>query len=53
MNIRIRAVILSTEGIINVKDSKPYNIVSADYGEHVVRVDASGRGFEIYTFTFG
>ena len=43
MNIRIRAVILSTEGIINVKDSKLYNIVSADYGEHVVRVEVSGR----------
>ncbi|MBI3035080.1 thioredoxin family protein [Candidatus Woesearchaeota archaeon] len=38
----------------NISEFKLYNIVSGKgYGEHVIQIDAIGKGFKIYTFTFG
>ncbi|MBI2657957.1 thioredoxin family protein [Candidatus Woesearchaeota archaeon] len=42
------------KSIANVNEFRLYNLVSGeDYREHVIQIDAIGRGFKIYTFTFG
>ena len=44
----------NNKSISNVNEFKLYNLVSGqDYGEHIIQIDALGRGFKIYTFTFG
>jgi hypothetical protein len=31
-----------------------YNLVTnKEYGEHTIEIDVKGKGFQIYTFTFG
>ncbi len=40
--------------IANITDYKLYNIVTGnDYGQHTVRIDVTGKGFKLFTFTFG
>ena len=42
------------KSISNIQDFKLYNLAVADrYGEHVIIIDVAGKGFKIYTFTFG
>lgn len=42
------------KGISDVREFKLYNLVSGqDYEEHIIQIDAIGKGFKIYTFTFG
>lgn len=39
---------------VEVKDRKLYNLVSApDYSQKLLVIEVKGRGFELYTFTFG
>jgi hypothetical protein len=41
-------------GKIVVDKQRLYNLVTnGDYGEHTIKIDVRGNGFEIYTFTFG
>lgn len=38
----------------NINEFKLYNLVlGKDYGEHAIQIDVIGKGFKIYTFTFG
>lgn len=38
----------------DVKEFKLYNLISGqDYEEHIIQIDAIGKGFKVYTFTFG
>jgi thiol-disulfide isomerase/thioredoxin len=47
-------IIQDGKGIAAINEFKLYNLVSEqDYGEHIIQIDAIGRGFKIYTFTFG
>ena len=40
--------------IVDINEYKLYNIASAeDYGTHTVELQVAGKGFKIYTFTFG
>jgi hypothetical protein len=42
------------KSIVDITEFKLYNIASAeDYGTHMVELQVSGKGFKIYTFTFG
>ena len=42
------------KSIVNIKEFKIYNIASAEgYGDHILELQVSGKGFKIYTFTFG
>lgn len=48
------AVMKDGRGIADISEFKLYNLVSGqDYGEHIIQIDVIGRGFKIYTFTFG
>jgi thiol-disulfide isomerase/thioredoxin len=47
-------IIQNDKGIANIIDFKLYNLVSGeDYNEHIIQIDVIGKGFKIYTFTFG
>jgi len=40
--------------IVDVNEQKLYNIVQAnDYGEKSIEIKITGKGFKLYTFTFG
>ena len=40
--------------IVNVNDNRLYNLVFAkEYGVHLIQIKVKGKGFQIYTFTFG
>ena len=40
--------------ISEIKEYKLYNLASAeDYGAHIININVGGKGFRIYTFTFG
>ena len=42
------------KSIADIKEFKLYNVASAEnYGEHIIQIDIVGKGFKIYTFTFG
>ena len=42
------------KSITDIKEYKLYNIVSAEgYGTHMIELQVAGKGFKIYTFTFG
>jgi len=44
----------NNRSIAYVSDSKLYSIANAeDYGDHFLSIKVSGKGFRIYTFTFG
>jgi len=43
-----------TVSISSINEFKLYNLVSAeDYGTYTIKIDVTGKGFKIYTFTFG
>ena len=45
---------VNDKGIVVINDERLYNVVAAeDYGQLTLRIDVSGKGFKIYTFTFG
>ncbi len=47
-------VLQQNKSIAKINEFKLYNLVSGkDYDEHVIQIDAIGKGFKIYTFTFG
>jgi thiol-disulfide isomerase/thioredoxin len=44
----------SSEGKFVIDKQRLYNLVTnKDYGEHTIEIDVKGKGFQIYTFTFG
>ncbi len=39
---------------VDVNENRLYNLVfDRDYGAHLIQIKVSGKGFQIYTFTFG
>ena len=55
---KISVVLISLDGKqqapFNITEFKLYNAASSEkYGRHSLRIDISGEGFKIYTFTFG
>ncbi|MGI0048297.1 MAG: thioredoxin family protein [Nitrososphaera sp.] len=45
---------VSEDGTVAVDGQKLYNLaMHEEYGRHQIVIDVSGKGFEIYTFTFG
>lgn len=41
-------------GEFSIDGQRLYNLINDnDYGEHVVTIDVKGKGFRLYTFTFG
>lgn len=46
--------ILNGKGIVDVSEEKLYNLVSApNYDPHLLEFHVTGKGFQLYTFTFG
>ena len=44
----------SRDGTFMVDGQRLYNVVTnKDYGQHTIKIDVQGKGFQIYTFTFG
>lgn len=44
----------SSDGTFMVDGQRLYNLVTnKDYGQHTIKIDVQGKGFQIYTFTFG
>lgn len=42
------------DGRFMIDGQRLYNLVTnKEYGEHTIEIDATGNGFQIYTFTFG
>jgi hypothetical protein len=38
----------------SIDGQRLYNPISSnEYGQHVITVDVRGKGFQLYTFTFG
>jgi thiol-disulfide isomerase/thioredoxin len=49
-----RGTDVSEDGIIKIDGQRLYNVVAhEDYGTHQITIEVAGRGFQIYTFTFG
>ena len=47
-------VIEQNKSVSHIKEFKLYNIASAqNYGIHIIDINIVGKGFKIYTFTFG
>ena len=39
---------------VSVSEERLYNLVfSEEYGKHVIEIGVEGKGFNLYTFTFG
>jgi hypothetical protein len=37
----------------SIDGQRLYNLINSDeYGQHVITVDVTGKGFQLYTFTF-
>lgn len=46
--------IQNNESIAGINEFRLYNLASAEeYGDHIIDIHVSGKGFRIYTFTFG
>ena len=45
--------IINKQGTAYIKDEKLYNLVDYDYDSHLLELIIKGKGFKIYTFTFG
>ena len=44
----------SSNGKFVIDNQRLYNLVTnKEYGEHTIEIDVKGKGFQIYTFTFG
>jgi thiol-disulfide isomerase/thioredoxin len=49
-----RGLDVSEEGAVAIDGQKLYNLaMHEEYGKHSIVIDVAGKGFEIYTFTFG
>jgi thiol-disulfide isomerase/thioredoxin len=49
-----RGLDVSEDGKVAIDGQKLYNLaMHEEYGKHQIVIDVSGKGFEIYTFTFG
>jgi thiol-disulfide isomerase/thioredoxin len=49
-----RGLDVSEDGTVAIDGQKLYNLaMHEEYGRHQIVIDVSGKGFEIYTFTFG
>jgi thiol-disulfide isomerase/thioredoxin len=49
-----RGMDISEDDTVKIDGQRLYNIAShEDYGNHQIAIDVVGRGFQIYTFTFG
>ncbi len=45
---------ISADGTVKIDNQRLYNIVEHEgYGNHQISIEVVGRGFQIYTFTFG
>jgi thiol-disulfide isomerase/thioredoxin len=45
---------VSEQGAVKIDGQKLYNLAMHDgYGDHQIVIDVTGKGFQIYTFTFG
>lgn len=45
---------LSSNGKFMIDGQRLYNLATnREYGEHTIEIDVKGKGFQIYTFTFG
>jgi hypothetical protein len=45
---------VSEDGTVKIDGQRLYNIVEhEEYGNHQITIEVAGRGFQIYTFTFG
>ena len=49
-----RGTDISEDGTVKVDGQRLYNVVEhEDYGNHQIAIEVAGKGFQIYTFTFG
>lgn len=47
-------LIKENKSVSNIKEFKLYNLASAEnYDTHIININIAGKGFRIYTFTFG
>ncbi|MDQ5842016.1 MAG: thioredoxin family protein [Thermoproteota archaeon] len=54
LDYSIRGTDVSEDGTVKIDGQRLYNVVEhGDYGNHQVAIKVAGRGFQIYTFTFG
>jgi thiol-disulfide isomerase/thioredoxin len=45
---------ISEDGTVKIDGQRLYNVVEHEgYGSHQIAIEVAGRGFQIYTFTFG
>ena len=45
---------ISKDNTVKIDGQRLYNVIGhQDYGNHQIAIEISGRGFQIYTFTFG
>jgi thiol-disulfide isomerase/thioredoxin len=45
---------ISEDGTVKIDGQRLYNVVEHEgYGDHQIAIEVAGRGFQIYTFTFG
>jgi thiol-disulfide isomerase/thioredoxin len=50
----LRGTDSSEDGTVNINGQRLYNLVThEEYGNHKIVIDVVGKGFQIYTFTFG
>ena len=50
----LRGTDSSEDGTVNINGQRLYNLVTHEgYGNHKIVIDVVGKGFQIYTFTFG
>jgi thiol-disulfide isomerase/thioredoxin len=49
-----RGIDVSETGQVDVQEQRLYNLaMHSEYGSHQIVIDVAGKGFRIYTFTFG
>ena len=49
-----RGIDVSENSTVNIDGQRLYNVVMhGEYGNHQMVIDVAGKGFQIYTFTFG
>jgi thiol-disulfide isomerase/thioredoxin len=45
---------ISKDGTVKIDGQRLYNVIEHEgYGNHQIAIEVAGRGFQIYTFTFG
>ncbi|HEX2170275.1 MAG TPA: thioredoxin family protein [Nitrososphaera sp.] len=54
LNSSSKGMDVSEDGIVKIDGQRLYNIITQeDYGNHQIAIEVAGRGFQVYTFTFG